>query len=452
MTTRQIDLVERRTVVLADGRDARGREDKPDRRVFRRMALGTAATLITLVVAGYFASAALAKEEVLASIRDLNEAVAHSLVDPVGDRLLAGDRQALTALDSTVRNDLLPDTAIDRIKLWSGDGRIIYSNEKELIGQRFRLSPAQVAVLRTGSSSTSLSDLTADENRLERSEGDTRLFEVYSTARTNSGTGLLFETYVRYDALQQRQRDILASYARIGLLGLGLFALSQLWIASAGLRWLQRQRATLAERSAEAVAEQRRRMARDLHDGVVQDLIGAAYLVNTGTGPLRAAGRADAAAALRGAEVSIRSAIRSLRSLLIDLYPATLRNSGLRVALTDLVAPLQAHGVDVRLDLPEDLDLPHQLEATLYRAAQEGVRNATRHGQADELTVAIRVAPQQVELVVGEDGAGFDPTQPLPQGHLGLRGLADEIAALGGLLEITSAPGRGTELRLVLPR
>jgi two-component system, NarL family, sensor kinase len=408
--------------------------------------------LVAIIVGGYFASARLARHEVLANIRTLNEAVAHTLLDPTSDRLLAGDPAALSALDDAVRGHLLPETPVERVKLWTKDGRIVYSDEQKLIGQTYPLADDQLEVLRVGGSSTDVSDLSADENQHERRDGDTRLLEVYTAVATDGGEGLLFEAYVRHDILEARQKDILASFAGIGLLGLGLLAVFQLWLATANLRWLQRERTRMSKRSAQAVEEQRRQVARELHDGVVQDLIGAAFLVNAGTSPLRAAGRPDAAEALHEAEVSIRSSIRSLRSLLIDLYPANLRSSGLRAALLDLVDPVQARGIEVHLDLPESLELPDHMEAALYRTAREAVRNAAWDGDPAELWVTVRLSDESVDLTVRDDGGGFDPTAPVPEGHLGLRGLADEAEVLGGVLEITSAPGRGTELRLVLPR
>jgi two-component system NarL family sensor kinase len=258
--------------------------------------------------------------------------------------------------------------------------------------------------------------------------------------------------YVRYDVLEQRQHRVLTDFSGIGLLGLGLFAASQLWLAWTNLRWLRRERAHMSVRSAEAVEEQRRRVARELHDGVVQDLIGAAYLVNGGRAPLEAAGRADAAEALHHAETSIRTSVRSLRSLLIELYPTSLRSAGLGAALLDLVDPIQARGTDVHVDLPDLLDLPDHLEAALYRAAREGLRNAVHNGRATSIRLSIRLTADNVELVVKDDGVGFDPRQPAASGHLGLRAVADEAEVLGGVLEVTSALGHGTELRLALPR
>jgi len=447
-----VDASEPRTVVLADGRGMPGHRDETTRRVFVRMAVGTVVILTAIIVGGYFASARLARQEVLANIRTMNEAITHTLIEPTSDELRSGDPEALAALDDAVRGHLLPETPIERVKLWTRDGRIVYSDEEELIGQTFPLADELLDVLRSEGSSTGVSDLSAEENRLERTGGDTRLLEVYTAVHPDDGENLLFEAYVRDDILERRQREILASFAGIGLVALGLLAVLQLSLASANLRWLQRERTRMSRRSAEAVEEQRRQMARDLHDGVVQDLIGATYLINAGTGPLRAAGQPDAAEALHGAEASIRTSVRSLRSLLIDLYPANLRSSGLRAALLDLIDPVQARGVEVHLDLPDDLELPDHLEVTLYRTAREAVRNAVRNGHAGELSMTVRLTGEHVELTVRDDGDGFDPTAPVPDGHLGLRGLADEAEVLGGILAVTSAPGRGTLLRLVLPR
>lgn len=447
-----VDVSEPRTVVLADGRGVPGHEDGTTRRVLVRMSVGTLVILAVIVAGGYLASVRLARHEVLANIGTLNEAVTRTLVEPTSDRLQSGDPEALAALDDAVRGHLLPETPVERVKLWTSDGRIVYSDEEELIGQTFPLAEELLDVLWSEGSSTTVKDLSAEENRLERAGGDTRLLEVYTAVHTDGAENMLFEAYVRDDILEERQRDILASFSGIGLVALGLFAVLQLWLALVNLRWLQRERARMSRRSAEAVEIQRRQMARDLHDGVVQDLIGATYLINAGTNPLRAAGHPEAAEDLHGAEASVRTSVRSLRSLLIDLYPANLRRSGLRVALLDLIDPVQARGVDVHLDLPDELDLPEHLEGALYRTAREAVRNAVRDGRAGEVWLGVRLAGEHVVLTVRDDGEGFDPEAPVAAGHLGLLGLADEAEELGGLVEVTSAPGRGTELRLVLPR
>jgi len=170
--------------VLADGRGASGKKNRPVRRAFIRMAVGTAVTLVTIVIGGYFASVRLAEREVLANVRTLNEVVARTLIEPTGDRLRDGDAVALAALDDAVRTHLLPDTPVERVKVWAADGRIIYSDQRELIGRVYPLADDQLEVLRSGVSSTDVSDLSRHENEFERGRGETRLFEVYTGVPT----------------------------------------------------------------------------------------------------------------------------------------------------------------------------------------------------------------------------------------------------------------------------
>jgi signal transduction histidine kinase len=439
-----------RTVVLADGRSRRGEVDEPTRRVAVRLAAGTVVILATLMLVGYFASEQLARREALSDVRAMTESVTNAAVEPHADLLVQGDPTALAELDDAVRNHLLVDGPIERVKLWTADGRIVYSDARELVGQVFPLSEGKRAVLRTGVSSTAISDLDDPENRLDRSDG-APLLEVYAAVQSSQGP-LLFEAYMDDALVRERQHQVLGTITWVAVLGLVLFGVAQLWLATACLRWLQRERGRLAQQSAATVEEQRRQVARDLHDGVVQDLLGAGLLVNGAVAPLTEAGRSVSAEALRAAEVGIRSSIRSLRTMIIDIYPATLRSAGLAAALMDLVDPVRTHGTLVHLDLPEDLDLPDHLEAALYRTAQEAVRNATRKGRATELSLTVRTHAETVELEVRDDGAGFDPDRLPADGHLGLRGAADHAEALGGVLEVTSAPGAGTSLRMVLPR
>ena len=436
-------------VVLADGRRRRGQRDRTVGLVIIRFAVGTVLALVAIVVAGYAATTKAAEEEALRDVRRLAEAVTVTAIEPRVDDLLAGDAEAFAALDESLRLRLMPRSAILRVKLWTAQGRVVYSDEPTLIGEVHPLGEDELEVLETGVSATELSDLVGDENRLERPLG-AQLVEVYASVHTG-GEPMLFEAYVSADEVEQRRAVILRSFAWVALLGLAVFAAFQRSLALANLRWLQKQRVRLAERAAALAEAERRRVARDLHDGVVQDLVGASYVVDGAVGPLAKEGRSDLAESLSGAVVGIRTSIRGLRSMIIDIYPASLRSAGLRAALDDLVAPLQARGITCALVLPDPLDLPTHVEAAVYRAAQEAVRNVSRHGRASHVTIEVRTTPGGVELVVDDDGVGFDPHQRPPSGHMGLTGLADLAADLAGVLEVRSAPGRGTLLRMELP-
>jgi signal transduction histidine kinase len=264
---------------------------------------------------------------------------------------------------------------------------------------------------------------------------------------------MLFEAYVRTDLVEQRRTDVLAALTWVALLALGAFGAAQLWLAFASVRWARRERARLAAQAARSDEERRRLLARDLHDGVVQDLIGASLLLRGVEDPLRSAGSAGALDVLHQAQTTLRTSIRSLRSSVLSIYPAGLRRAGLRSALTDLAARLQSQGVGVELDLPpDDADLPGPMATAVYRAAVEALRNAALHASPTTVQVGLSVTDADVRLRVRDDGTGFSPDRPPVPGHIGLPALADEVEACGGLLTVASAPGRGTELTMVLPR
>jgi signal transduction histidine kinase len=421
-------------------------------RVVARLVAGTLLALLTLGAAGWMASRHLAEREALADVRALAELSARTVIEPAADRLADDDPAALAALDDVVRGHLLTGTAMRRVKLWTADGRVLYSDVPQLVGQTFPLSDEQRGVLRDGVTSTEVSDLHLDENRFELVP-DHRLIEVYTPVRTGDGRRLLFEAYVRTDLVEQRQFDVLASLTWVALLALGAFGAAQLWLVSTVVRWARRERSRMAADSARADDERRRLLARDLHDGVVQDLIGTALLLHDIEEPLRAAGRPSALDVLRQAQTALRTGIRSLRSTVITIYPASLRRAGLPAALSDLAAPLQGRGVTVRLDLPEqDAELPEHVEVAVYRGAAEALRNAALHAAPASVELGLALTEGEVRLRVRDDGAGFDPTRPPVAGHIGLPALADDVDALGGVLTIASAPGRGTEVTVVVPR
>jgi two-component system, NarL family, sensor kinase len=438
-------------VVLADGRSGRARATEPMRRVLTHFAIGTVVTLLMIMGSGYVVGGHLAEQEALRDVERVAEVAGHAIIEPnLSEGLLTGDPAALAKLDEAVREHLLPGTSMRRIKLWTPSGRIVYSDDPRLINDTHSLGKAELRVLREGTSATDVSDLGRQENRLERSLGP-RLLEVYTVVRTAAGEPLLFEAYLSYDMIAENRASILSSFARFTLLGLVVFAVFQLSLAYANLRWLHRQRVRLMERTVRIADYERRRVARDLHDGVVQDLVGASYVVGGAIGPVEARGEPDVAAALRGAVGGIRTSIQGLRSMIIEIYPASLRSAGLRAALSDLVAPMQGRGTDVRLHLPEDIDLPPHVEAGIYRAAQELLRNAVNHGRASTIQLLVTLGHGRAVLTVRDDGQGFDPHQPPASGHVGLQGVADLVEESGGVLEVASCPGQGTEVRMELP-
>jgi signal transduction histidine kinase len=326
------------------------------------------------------------------------------------------------------------------VKIWSGDGRIVYSDEPRLIGAVYPLGEDERDVLVSGETEAELSDLDEPENRFERGQGD--LYEVYTRVRTPDGTPLLFETYQRGSSLVARGRDVWLPFAVPVLASLVLLWLVQVplaWRLAARLRRSQLERESLLVRAVEASADERRRIAADLHDGVVQNLAGVSYSLSAtaSTAPPELGSTLNAAAA------ETRQALRELRSLLVEIYPAELQREGLQSALEDLLAPCAAKGLETQLEV-EDGELPDDVERLFFRAAQEALRNVVKHADADRVEVEVTRLDGMATLRVEDDGSGFVVDNRPEGAHFGLRVLRDLVREVGGDLRIDSKPGRGT--------
>jgi signal transduction histidine kinase len=381
------------------------------------------------------------------------------IVEPLmTPRLLAGNGQALARLDRAVRRRILQGTPIVRVKIWDAEGRIIYSDARQLVGARFRLGTDDLAVLKTGGIAADASDLTRPENRSERDFR--RLVEVYVGIRAADGRRVLYEDYERsstISASSRRQWEGLVPAVTGALLVLYLIQLPLAYSLARRLRRKQREREQLLRRAIDASDLERRRIAADLHDGAVQRLAGVSLSLAAAASTNGHGGRSDDHS-LRGAvseaAIETRETIRELRTLLVDIYPPTLQRSGLRAALGDLAAPLRSAGIDVTLDVSEDADLPEATEALFYRVAQETIRNARKHGDPSRVRIELTQTPRHACFSVADDGRGFSPadlTERTRQQHFGLRLMQDLVDDAGGTLEIETAPCRGTAIIVVMP-
>ena len=341
-----------------------------------------------------------------------------------------------------------------RVKLWRPDGRIVYSDEPRLRGVRFRLDHEEREVLATGGVEAEVSDLSGPENRYERGGGD--LLEVYLPVQTPSGRRAMFETYLRLSSVTASGRDLWASFIPALLGALVVLQLIQLPLARSLARRVEqahRDRMELLQRAVDASDLERRRIAADLHDGTVQDLVAASYALTSARERLGPDGN-GASTALERADETTRSAVRELRGLLVDIYPPRLREAGLASALRDLCPPLEERGPRTHVDVPTDLQLPDDVTALLYRTAQEAMRNAAEHAEAQNVRVQVRASEGTARLSVADDGVGFDHERALAaaaEGHFGLRLLRDQVRDAGGTFELDSAPGRGTRVGVEVP-
>jgi len=369
--------------------------------------------------------------------------------------LVTMDPAAIARLDEVVRNTVLGG-ALVRVKLWRPDGTIVYSDEGRLIGDRFELDDDELEALRTGESEAGLTDLAEPENRYEDSA--TELLEAYVPVRAADGTPLLFEAYFRYEGVAEAGRQVWLRFAPV-MVG-ALVVVTALQIPSAislarRLRRSQQQREALLRAAIESTDTERRRIATDLHDGVVQDLAGVGFSLGAAAREEETLGRDGTG--LRQASDQVREAVRALRSLLVDIYPPSLAEAGLESALSDLTARLEARGMAASLHVAGPVGaLDQDTTRLLYRAAQEGLRNVVAHADASSVDVRVDVstgpADRVAVLEVADDGTGIDAdTLPAPEGHIGLKGLAGLAATMGASLVIDTTPGRGTTLRLEVP-
>jgi signal transduction histidine kinase len=414
----------------------------------RYAATGLATLLVVTLVTAY-ASRVVSMEMAIDDAVRATALVGDIAVQPaLDDAVLVGDPRAVAALDEVVRPRVLTG-ALVRVKVWDASGRILYSDEPRLRGERFAFSPDERQVLATGEPQAELSDLSRPENRLE--DHDVALLEVHERLTTPSGVPVLFEAYHRYEGITDEGRRTWSGFAPYLFGALVVLALLQLPIAVAlarRLRRAQRQREALLRRVIEATDTERRRIAGDLHGGVVQDLVGVAFALGA---VVRAGGAVDVAE-VDGAARRVRHAVRSLRSLLVEIYPPNLYEEGLEAALSDLLARLSPRGIetDLRVEVPVEILAREQIEL-LYRVAQEGVRNVVEHADAHRVVVTVDRAGDALVMSVADDGRGLSGPLPGKPGQLGLKTVGDMAKALDAALELESVPGRGTALRLEVP-
>ena len=205
---------------------------------------------------------------------------------------------------------------------------------------------------------------------------------------------------------------------------------------------------------AEGREDERLHLARELHDGAVQDL----HALRMGLSLRDLGGDGGGGDGGPDVQAELLRVINELRALAEDLRPPSLGPFGLAAALRSLTdrARRQHPDLDVSLDADDDGQrLPEHLRLVLFRICQEALSNAARHAHARHVRVRFALGPDAVALDVDDDGVGFSPPDDYlglaRGGHYGLLGITERADAIGARLRIASAPGQGTRLRLTAP-
>lgn len=221
------------------------------------------------------------------------------------------------------------------------------------------------------------------------------------------------------------------------------------------LEYVKRQQAELAARDLSgrlinAQEAERSRLARELHDDVTQRL--ALLAIDASRGE-NASTNSAGASAMRGIRDGLIHLSEDVHALSYRLHPSILEDLGLLEALRiecDQFSRVENVGINVKTEGLFD-GLPGATALCLFRIVQEALRNVARHAKARAVQISLRHREDQLELMVSDDGAGFNPVQHRLRPSLGLASMVERVHLLDGKLHIESAPGIGTTIKAWLP-
>jgi len=200
-----------------------------------------------------------------------------------------------------------------------------------------------------------------------------------------------------------------------------------------------------------AVAQERNRLARELHDSVAQTLYGLALQSEAAARKLAAGHLDQVADDLRFFRTSAQQTLQEIRLLIFELRPPILDDVGLAAALRDRIEAVERRsGIAVRLELEEVGELPAQVETALYRIAQEALNNVLKHAAAGRVTLSLSRSGEALRLTIADDGRGFDPETAAQRGY-GLASMRERAEQAGGTVILSSVPGEGTTLTVEVP-
>lgn len=442
-------------VVVSAGVEKADDEAEQPRKLLTFVGIGVLVVLVVVSILGVFAARNLAERQAVNDAANTADLLSEAVVQPhLQNSIVKQDPAAMSVLSDAL-GEYLATSSLVRVKLWAKDGTILWSDESRLIGEQFKLDPEETEVFDHPRTKAEVSDLNQPENRFERGNG--RLLEAYRPVWTPNGTPLLFETYSPYTEVDQHAGQLWRGFAGVTISSLLLFValmIPLLWRLNSRLRRGHRQREALLQRAVDASADERRRIAATLHDGVVQELAGASFAVSGAADRVGGLGDDRLSSDLRGAAGTLRDSIGGLRTLLVDIYPETLETAGLLEVLRDLATTLRSRDIEVDLALPDtDPLLGKEADRLIFRIVHECFQNIRKHSSASHVWLSLTPSAKGTVVEIADDGVGFDAAAALnrpAEGHFGLRVLADLANSAGAHLAVSSSPGAGCRWRLTL--
>lgn len=358
-------------------------------------------------------------------------------------------------------------------KFWDGEGRVVWAENKELVGQVFGLSD-DLRRAWAGEVVASFDELGDEESAAEAATG-LPLLEIYTPIR-EVWSGEVIAVAEFYEIAPDLQRDLRAAqasaWAAVAAMTLGLGGVLYA-IVRGGSRTIEAQRRALDARlgelrelsarnhelrlrvqaaAARAAAQADRTMrgiGADLHDGPAQHLAFAALRLDALRG--RFEGRPEEEDLARVGR-AVADAMAELRALSRGLQLPDIAGRPVAAIVEGVVQAHEArtgHAVELRSDCDGEPSLGPAARTCLYRFVQEGLANASRHAGGEGLEVALDCAPGELRLAVRDRGPGL-PAEPAAGGGMGLAGLRDRVESLGGSFAATARPGGGAEIAMTL--
>jgi signal transduction histidine kinase len=204
-----------------------------------------------------------------------------------------------------------------------------------------------------------------------------------------------------------------------------------------------------------AAAEERNRLARELHDSVTQNLYSVTLYAEAAARLLAVDQTQQAAEHLRNLRDTSQEALREMRLLIFELRPMDLQKMGLAGAIQARLQAVETRGgiqAELRQEGVEFAPLvPQSVQEELYHIAQEALNNTLKHSRAQHVTVSISYGAHLTRLQVQDDGVGFAMEEAAEGGGLGLRGMRERVERIRGCLNIESAPGQGATITVEAP-
>ncbi len=437
----------------------------------RELLLFISVALLSLVIVGTASallSALWARET---AVRDA-EAVATRMAKFVAAPILdEGEPQLL----QRVLKARLGDPQVLLAQVWDPGGEVLVTTG-EGSGTRSREVNAE---LERAFSGRPVSHLDEDpETDLPGVTGP--VLEVYTPFRANGETYVL-EAYINVNTIERYTRVLRGQLLPFTIGALVVLQALQIPMALSMARRLTRQekeRRALVQDHLAASERERREIAADVHDGPVQDLAGVSYALSALKNRLPEDQRSN----VDRMTVAVRSAVASLRRLMVDIYPPDLSGSGLAPALEDLAGTLREKGIAVQLSAEDVPGLPKDIAALLYRSTKEALANIVKHAHADQVWIEVapttRAGEPRVQLTVADDGVGLGGGDARSDGHgdghgsvngngngsgpasrngadgdphLGLRLVRDRVIEAGGTFSVDPRPERGTVFCVDVP-